>query len=113
MPDDKTAAAKPTADELAKLKRDDLDKAAADAGVANPEALPNKDAVIDAIEEPNPALAPEPDPDSLPREHTYEVIGVQPTFDTAPGDQFTKTIPVEQERVLLAGGHIKRITKEG
>ncbi len=104
---------KPTAAELKKLPRDDLNEAAADAGVPDPEALPNKDAVIEAIEEPNPALAPLPDPDSLPRERTYTVVGVQPVFDTQPGQQFTTTMPVEQEHMLTAGGHIKRIEREG
>ncbi len=108
MPDPKQTAA-----DLKKLPRDDLNDAAADAGVPDPDALPNKDAVIEAIEQPNPALAPEPDPDSLPRERTYVVTGVQPVFDTAPGDEFTTTMPVEQERVLLAGGHIKRKAEEG
>lgn len=105
-PDPKTFADDP--DELARLKRAELDKAAAKAGVPNPEALPNKDAVIEAIEAPNPALAPPPDHSGEPRERAYKVIGPHVVLGHAPGADFSALIPPAQEALLIESGHIER-----
>jgi hypothetical protein len=92
------------AKDLKKLKRDELDDVAADHGVPAPEELPNKDAVIEAIEAPNPALAPPPPP---PRtEQTYKVVGPVPVHDTKPGGEFTALLSADQEAHLIEAGHI-------
>jgi len=105
---------KPVADlDLEALKRDELDKVAAEVGVPNPGKLPNKDAVIDAIEAPNPALAPVPDPDDAPRDRGYVVTGPHGVLGYAPGDTFTATIPAEQEAFLIEVGHLKHVNREG
>lgn len=96
---------------LKALKRDELDKAAAAAGVPDPEVLPNKGAVIDAL--PNPALAPVPDPDAEPRDREYVVSGPQTVLGHEPGETFTTTIPAEQEAFLIEVGHLKRNNLEG
>jgi hypothetical protein len=106
MPDPKAAKA----DDLTKLKRDDLDKAAAAAGVPNPDDLPNKDAVVEAIEAPNPALAPVPEPDE--GEVSYQVIGPCRVHGHAPGETFTADLKPEAEALLIESGHIKRTTPE-
>ena len=49
----------PSPDDLAKLKRDELNDLAAKAGIEAPEALPNKDAVIEAVTTGTPPAAPE------------------------------------------------------
>ncbi len=87
---------------LKKLKRDELDNVAADAGVPDPEDLATKAEVIAAI--PNPALAPEPP--APPAERGYIVNGTQPVFGYAPGERFTKTLTAEQEAMFIAGGHL-------
>lgn len=107
MPDKTKPADEPTAAELAKLKRADLDKAAAEAGVPNPDELPNKEAVVEAIEAPNPALAPVPEADE--GEKTYEVVADRRVHDTDPGGQFTADLKPEQEALLIESGHIKII----
>jgi hypothetical protein len=96
-------------DDLTKLKRDDLDKIAAEAGVPNPDDLPNKDAVVEAIEAPNPALAPVPEADES--EVEWLVIGPRRVHDTEPGGTFTAT-PSEQIALLVESGHIKRSNPE-
>lgn len=96
-------------DDLTKKKRAELDKLAAAEGVPNPASLPNKDAVVEAIEAPNPALVPEPPPPPGPCE--YRVTGAQRVLDHDPGETFTATLPSEQERFLLDGGHLAK-TKE-
>lgn len=101
----------PSPDELKDLTRPKLDKVAAKAGVPNPDALPNKDAVISAIEAPNPALAPEPPP---PRsEQTYTVCGPVPVYDTRPGETFSRLLTAEQEQHLVDAGHITLETDGG
>lgn len=123
MPD-KTKA-DPTPEDLKRLKRDDLDKLAEEAGVADPEALPNKEAVIERIEH-NPALVqePEPEPDPVqavaalpdpepePDEHSYEVIGPLNVLGHEPGEKFTAAIPAGQRALLIESGHIKRLNPE-
>lgn len=106
MPDKtKTAlGADDAAEDLARLKRAELDKLAADAGVPNPDELANKDEVIAAIEAPNPALAPVPDPE--PGERTWKVIGPHKVHDTAPGATFTADLPAAQAALLIESGHI-------
>lgn len=91
-------------DELKALKRDKLDKLAADAGVPNPDALPNKAAVVDAITSPNPALVEEPEVE--PAEEEYTVVGPQRVFGHAPGDTFTALIHDPQRALLIESGHI-------
>lgn len=87
--------------------RKQLDRAARKAGVPNPEDLPNKDAVEEAIEAPNPALVPSPPPP--PSEQTYQVTGTQRTLEHDPGETFTATLDPDQEAALIWGGHIKRV----
>ncbi len=114
MPDPKskaTAADDAAAAELLKLTRDDLNEAAADAGVPNPDELPNKEAVIDAIEAPNPALAPIPEPE--PGEQTYKVIGPHRVHDTNPGGTFAADIAAPQLALLIESGHIELLNSEG
>ncbi len=93
--------------DLAKLKRDELDEAATKAGVPDPEALPNKEAVIDAIEGPNPALAPVTAVEE-PRERKYVVVGTSLVYGHARGETFKATIAAPQEALLIESGHIKR-----
>lgn len=90
--------------------RDELEQRATEAGVPNPERFPNKGALTEAIEGPNPARAP--DPPAPPGERTYRVTGPRVVHDTAPGDTFTATLTVEHEASLLDAGHIQRIDKE-
>lgn len=117
MPDPKPDL---TADELKKLKRDELDKVAAQAGVPNPEDLANKEEVIEAIEEPNPALVqpevipdpvppPMPDPEPAPGERAYLVTGPHIVHGHQPGSKFAATIPAVSEALLIESGHIKRL----
>lgn len=48
------------ATELSKLKRDELNKIASDAGIESPESYPSKPALIEAIENPPlPAVVPD------------------------------------------------------
>lgn len=91
-------------DALKALKRDELDKLAADAGVSNPDALPNKDAVVEAITGPNPALVPEPETEL--GEQEYTVVGPHRVLDHAPGDTFTALIHDPQRALLIESGHI-------
>ena len=49
----------PSPDELAKLKRDELNALAAQQGIEAPEQLPNKDAVIEAVTTGTPPAAAE------------------------------------------------------
>lgn len=124
MPD--KPKADPTPEELKRLKRDELDKVAEDAGVPNPEDLANKEEVIERIEhnpalvpkpepEPDPAevIAAQPDPEPGPEERAYEVIGTQhPVFGHGHGEKFAAAIPPEQEALLVESGHIKRLNEE-
>ncbi len=100
-PEDLTPAA------LKKLKRDELNDIAADAGVPDAEDLASKDEVIAAI--PNPALEPEPEPD--PGEVPWKVIGPRRVHDTNPGDTF-RMRPSPQTALLVESGHIERLTTE-
>lgn len=99
---------KPPAD-LDALKRDQLDKVAAEAGVPDPGKLPNKDAVIDAIEAPNPALAVVADEAT---ERTWKVTGGSTVHDTPTGGTFAAVL-TPQIALLVEGGHITDITEEG
>lgn len=112
-------------DDLMDLTRDELDELARDRGIPDPEGLPNKEAVVEAIEAPNPALVPEPepepeveaaapvpDPEPEPGEHAYEVVGPHEVFGHKPGAKFTAAIPAEQESFLIEVGHIKRLNQE-
>lgn len=99
MPD-----AKP--EDLKRLKRDELDEVAADAGVPAPEQLPNKDAVIDAIDAPNPALAVVP-PDDVPG--TYVVTAPTAVHGHQPGEQFSMLIPADQEQLLIQSGALQKV----
>lgn len=94
-------------EDLERLPRVELDDVARDAGVPDPEGLPNKQAVIAAM--PNPALASEPPPPEGPRR--FRVIGPRTVMDTAPGDEFDADLPTEQERTLTEAGHITRVTQ--
>ncbi len=98
-------------DDLTALKRAELDKLAADAGVPNPDALPTKEAVAEAITAPNPALAPVPEPE--PGEQTYKVIGPHRVHDTAPGGTFAADIAAPQLALLIESGHIELLNSEG
>lgn len=51
-----------------KMGREELDTAARAAGVPDPESLPNKQAVLDAIAEADPTEPPSPDVDPSPEE---------------------------------------------
>lgn len=108
MPSNPKADAK--AEDLTKLKRDELDAVAADAGVPNPDELPNKEAVVEAIEAPNPALAIVAEAEG-PVE--YEVTAPVEVHGHKPGEKFT-AIPDKQKALLVESGHIKRTnTQEG
>lgn len=91
--------------DLTRKSRDELDKIAADAGVPDPDALPNKDAVVEAIEAPNPALEPEPPAD--PGEVLWKVIGSSTVHDTKPGGTF-RMRPSPQTALLVESGHIEQ-----
>jgi len=39
----------------------------------------------------------------------YKVIGESDVFETPPGETFERAIPVGQEQLLFAGGHIQRV----
>jgi hypothetical protein len=96
-------------EDLDKLHRDDLDARARAAGVQDPEALPNKAAVIEALESrTNPALVPAVEA-AAPK--TYVVVGPRRVHDTDPGKTFTALLTPGQESALIEGGHIE-ITKE-
>lgn len=97
-------------DDLKKLKRDELDKEAIKAGVPDPDELPNKDAVIEAIEAPNPALAPVPDADK--GEVQWTVVGPNRVHGTAPGGTFAAA-ESPQIALLVESGHIERSNVEG
>ncbi len=102
----------PPADDTPDLTntRDELNEAAADAGVPDPESLPNKEAVLDAIEAPNPALAIVPEPDEGEVEWTVtapvEVLGHK------PGSTFKADLPANQKALLVESGHIKRTNSQ-
>lgn len=103
--------------------RKELEREAKKAGVPNPEELPNKEALAEAIEQPNPALVPppepepdpaeaaaQPEPEPAPDERAYQVVGRQhAVFGHAPGSKFAAAIPPDQEALLIESGHIKRI----
>lgn len=91
-------------DDLAQLKRDELDEAARAAGVPDPESLPSKAAVIEAM--PNPALVPEVAPEG-PVE--WEVCGTSTVAGHEPGETFTATFTPGQLESLVGGGAIKRV----
>jgi hypothetical protein len=76
---------------LAKIWRDELNEVTAEAGV-------------DAIEAPNPALAPVPD--TTQGAKTYTVVGPNVVHDTPPGGDFTRDLKPEQEALLIESGHI-------
>jgi len=76
-----------------------------------PDDPPNKDAVVEAAEAPNPALAPVPEP--APGEQTWKVIGPHRVCDTAPGGTFTADLPAEQKALLIEAGHIELSNLEG
>ncbi len=43
---------------------------------------------------------------------TYKVIGGSRVHDTDPGGEFEAALPMGQESLLIAGGHIERVTKK-
>lgn len=86
--------------------RKQLEAEALKHGVPNPDDLPNKEAVIEAIETPNPALVPDPPPP--PVEAAYTVTGTQRVLDHDPGETFTATLPPDQEQYYLTGGHLEK-----
>jgi hypothetical protein len=93
--------------DLKKLTREELDAAAADAGVPAPEELPNKDAVIDAIDAPNPALAPIPPEDAGPG--TYIVTAPTAVHGHQPGEKFSMQLPADQEALLIQSGALRKV----
>lgn len=96
--------------DLTDKTRPELEDIARDAGVPNPEDMPNKEALAQAIEGPNPALAP--DPPAPPGERTYKVIGPRVVHATQPGGTFTATLTPAHEQSLLDAGHIQRTDEE-
>lgn len=46
----------------------------------------------------------------LPRR--YRIVGESDVFETPPGEEFERAIPLGQERLLFAGGHIERVEPE-
>jgi hypothetical protein len=38
----------------------------------------------------------------------YKVVGTQPVFDHAPGEEFEHDIPAEQERLLIESGALEK-----
>lgn len=79
--------------DLTRRTRPDLDALAEKVGVTDPEDLPTKDDVAEAIEE---------------HKGSYTVTGPRAVFGHAPGTDFTAVIPAAQEARLIAAGHIKR-----
>lgn len=75
------------ATDLASMKRDDLNELAAQAGVADPHTLPNRQAVIDAISA--PSTVPESDPEPEPTDGTAsaESPAEQPQADAGEAGQ--------------------------
>lgn len=57
-------------------------------------------------DQPNPAVVPDP---PQPQERSYTVTGVQGYLDYRPGEQFTATLPFDQEALLLQAGVLKVI----
>lgn len=51
----------------------------------------------------NPALIPDP---PQPVEKTYKVVGTQAVLDHRPGEEFTATLPFDQEESYLTYGHL-------
>jgi hypothetical protein len=93
--------------DLTDKTRPELEDIARDAGVPDPEDLPNKQALAQAIEGPNPALAPDPPP---PRgEQTYRVVGPREVLGRTRGDTFKVTLTAEHEASLVEAGHIIRV----
>jgi hypothetical protein len=39
---------------------------------------------------------------------TYRVVGPHKVFGNAPGEEFTKKLPAEQEKNLIVAGHIEK-----
>lgn len=89
--------------------REELEQQAAALGITDPEGLPNKEALEDAIDKatPNPALAPDPPP--APGEQTYKVVGPREVLGHTRGDTFTATLTAEQAASLVEAGHIIRV----
>lgn len=56
----------------------------------------------------NSAVVPDP---PQPQERSYAVTGVQGYLDYRPGEQFTATLPFDQEALLLQAGVLKVIDK--
>lgn len=42
----------------------------------------------------------------------YKVVGESDVFETPPGETFERAIPLGQEQLLFAGGHIERVDDE-
>jgi hypothetical protein len=57
-------------------------------------------------DEPNPALVPD---EPQPEEREYEVVGETNVLGHDPGEKFKATLPFEQEKDLLYGGHLKQV----
>ncbi len=64
-----------------------------------------------AVEEPNPALVPEPEPTET-GEQAYKVVGPHEVLGNAPGSEFTAEIPAVQLRLLLEAGHIIHLKEQ-
>jgi hypothetical protein len=92
--------------------REELEQQAAALGIPDPAALPNKEALEDAIDKatPNPALVPDPPP--AEGDVRYRVIGPRLVHDTPPGETFTATLAPGQESSLVEAGHIIRDESE-
>ena len=58
-------------------------------------------------EERNPALVYDDTPQ--PVEKRYKVIGTQPVFDHAPGEEFVATLDLAQEADYLEYGHLQAV----
>lgn len=57
--------------------------------------------------EPDTSAAYAPVPEE-PVERTYTVVGPHRVHETDPGKTFTAVLPLEQEKFLIAVGHITR-----
>jgi hypothetical protein len=41
----------------------------------------------------------------------YKVIGGSDVYETPPGEEFERALPLGQEALLIEGGHIERVEK--
>lgn len=99
-------------EDITRWQRTALDKLAAQIGIPGTINLPDKDAVLRAIqarvEEHTRAVEPEP-PSVVAR--IYRVVGPCQVAGTKPGKTFAHIYTPEHEAALIEGGHIQ-IAKE-